>query len=228
MVYKYKREAIQNENALLQLVKAHGRTVCSGVASLTDSSGGSASTTALTATTVATANAADVSTSLAQKTASEAILVTVVNALRELYAKANEYATCLGLPTVTYSGGGAATDGTIAAISVGTTAAATGAQATNLNAILTILNTDFYIVGALVNKIANALGLTQLTLPTGQTYATTVAAIATDTGTAADPGVTKVAFDAVAVVLRNEVSTLATKLNTFNDGVGATALVVIG
>jgi hypothetical protein len=228
MVLKYKREAIDETAALYQLIRAHARNTQSAVASLTDSSGGAASTTTVVAASTSLANAANSGTNLAQKAASEAILVTVVDAMRELYVKANEYATNLGLPTVTYSGGGAATDGTIAAISVATTAAATGIQATETNAILTVLNTDFYILTALVNKIANAMGLSQLTNLTGQTYAATVASISTSAGTAADPGVTATAFNAEAVKLRNNVATLATKINTFNDGVGSTALVVIG
>lgn len=228
MVYKYKKEAINPTRALYHLIQAHARTVTSSVASLTDSSGGTPSTTTVVAASTSLAAAANSGTNLAQKAASEAILVTIVDALKELYTKANEYATALGLPTVTYSGGGASTDGTIAAVSVSTTAAATGLVAANVNAIFTVLNTDFYILAALVNKIANAQGVSTLTNLTNQTFASTVASISTDTGTAADPGVTKTAFDAETTKLRNNISTLATKINTFNDGVGATALVVIG
>lgn len=227
MAIKLKKTALDPEAILFELVKAHGRDVVSGVAAMTDSSGGTADTSTWAFSLAATnlANAANNSTNLAQKAASEAALGTVKDALAELYTKVNEYATKLGIDNVTYNGGGTAADGTIAAVTVAVTAAATGGQATNINTNLAAINTAFYVLAAKANEVARALGLTELALPTGYTIATTVASLATDVGTAADPGVTKAALDTELAKYRNAVATIAAKVNTFNDGLG-NALVV--
>jgi hypothetical protein len=212
------------EAVVQELVKAHARDVSAGITSLTDSSAGVAGT-ALTSLSTSLANVAASGTSLASKATTEAALVTVVDAVRELYVKANEYATKVGIDNVTYSGGGVATDGTIAAVTVSTTGATTGAQATNVNAIFTAYNQAFYILGAHVNKLRRSQGLSEITL-VSNTWAATVAAFATSAGTAADPGITKVAMDAELVKAANNIATLASYINGLNDGLG-NALVVI-
>jgi hypothetical protein len=213
------------ESVVLELVKAHGRSVVSTVASLTDSSGGTAGTLTLLSTSLA--NAANSGTNLAGEATSESALGTVKDALLELATKANEYATKLGITNLTYSGGGTAVDGTVAAVTVSVTAAATGIQATETNAIMTALNDAFYKVAVLTNKLARATGKTELALTTSQVASGSVAALSTDAGAAADPGITKAAFDAELVKARTNVATLAAKLNELNDGLGNAAVVAV-
>lgn len=222
MVYKVNAQsgnaqAKTTESIVLELVKYNARGITSSVAALTDSSGGTNAGVVVAAST-SLVNAANSGTNLAGKATSETALGTVVDALGELYAKANAYATILAIDTVTNSGGGTAPDGTVGAVTVAVTAAATGAQAVTTNATLDAINASFYKLGVLVNKIATAQGKAKLALPAGYTYSNTVALLSTDTGTAADPGITKVAFDAELVKLRANVATLATALNSFNDG----------
>ena len=215
------------ESVVGELVKAHARNVTSSVTSLTDSSGGTG-TDALLAVSTSLANAANNATNLAQKAATEAAVTTVKDALLELFTKANEYATKLGLDNVTYNGGGTAADGTVSAITVAVTAAATGVQATEMNAQFDDLNQRFYVLGVLTNKLLRAQGKSELDLSAvTDTYAATLAALTVSGGTAADPGVTKAAVDAELVKLRTNVATIATKLNTLNDGLGNALVVVV-
>lgn len=222
MVYKVNAQsgnaqAKTTESIILELVKYNARGITSGVSALTDSSGGT-NASAIVAASTSLVNAANSGTNLAGKATAETALGTVVDALGELYAKANAYATVLAIDTVTNSGGGTAPDGTVGAVTVAVTAAATGAQAVTTNATLDAINTSFYKLGVLVNKIAIAQGKAKLALPAGYVYTNAVAALSTDTGTAADPGITKVAFDAELVKLRANVASVAFILNSFNDG----------
>lgn len=211
------------ETVVIELAKAHARDVAATVTDVTDSSGGTDAAGVVVAASVAQVNVANSGTSLAQKAATETALGTVKDALVELFAKANAYATALGLATVTYSGGGTAADGTVAAMTVATTAATTGAQAVETNAQFALINNAFYNVASLTNKIAKATGFAPLTVYTD--VAQTVPAIAGTVGTAADPGVTKVAVDAALATFRANAATIATKLNAVNAG-NTVALVV--
>lgn len=222
MTLTIRHEALNPEAVLTALVKQNARAVVASVADLTDNSAGSAGD--VVALSVALTNAANAATNLAQKAATEAALTTVKDALAEIYAKANAYAVKLGLDQVTYNGGGAAADGTIAAVTVAVTAAATGVQAASMNANLAALNTAFYNASILVNKIAKATGYDGVDTFV-DSRETTIAALAVDGGTAADPGVTKAAVDAELVKAANNVATLAAKLNEVNAGLG-NALVV--
>lgn len=218
------------ETVVLELVKAHGRDCVAGITDLTDSSGGTADSSAWTllAASEALVNVADSSTSSAQKAATETAMGTVKNALLELFTKANEYATKLGIDNVTYSGGGTAADGTVSAVTVAVTAATTGVQATETNAFFSAVNLTTYKLAVLVNKLANALGVTPLVHTAIQdTFASTVALIAADGGTAADPAVSKAAVDAELVKVRTNVATIAAKLNALNAGLGNAAVVVV-
>lgn len=215
------------ESVVAELVKAHARDVCAGVTSLTDSSGGTG-TSALLAASTALVNAANSGTNLAGKTAAEAALTTVKDALLELATKANEYAVKVGRTGLTYNAGGTTADGTVGAVTVSITAAATGVQAVSVNANLTSINSIMYHVGTLVNKLLTAQGYSLVDLSAVRTtYSSTVAALTIDGGTAADPGVTKVALDAEMVKLRTNVATLATKLNSLNDGLGNALVVAV-
>jgi hypothetical protein len=219
---------VTTDAVLVALVKQASKVLASGVTALTDSSGGTASVSStLTALSVALTNAANSGTSLAQKAATETALGTVNDAIKELYTKANEYATKLGLDNITYSGGGSATDGTVAAVTVATTAATTGVQASNVNTIFGEYNVALYKLGVLVNRIATALGVAGVVNLSGYTYSDSVAAFTTSTGTSADPGVTQLAIDAQLVVARTNIATIATVLNTFNDGVTTANVVAV-
>lgn len=216
------------ETVVLELVKAHGRSVVASVTDLTDSSGGTADANGVLLGATTLTNAANVGTNLAQKVATETALGLVKDALAELFTKANEYATKLDIATVVYNGGGAATDGTIAALTVATTAAATGAQAATSNATIAEINRAVFSLSTLVNKLALATGVKKLdNSAIKTTFVSTVPAITGGVGTAADPGVTKVAFDAELVKIRTNVATIAAKLNALNAGVGNAAVVVV-
>ena len=218
------------ESVVAELVKAHGRDVVSTITDLTDSSGGTPDTSTYTLLAASTdlVNAANASTNLAQKASAETNLTLVKDALLELATKANEYSTKLGRTSLTYNGGGTAVDGTVAAIGVAVTAATTGAQATETNALLAVLNNAFYTVGVQVNKLCVSTGVAPLVLTALTTsFSSTVAAITVGTGTAADPGITKVALDAELVKLRTNVATIAAKLNALNAGIGNAAVVAV-
>lgn len=217
------------EKVVLELVKAHARNCVSGITDLTDSSGGTASGSGtLVALSTSLTNAANSGTNLAQKASTETALSAAKDALKELATKANEYATKLGLDNLTWNGGGTAADGTVGSIGVSVTAATTGAKATETNAILGAMNVATYKLGVLVNKLAVATGVGTLNLTALQTtFTSTVATLSTDTGTAADPGITKAAVDAELVKVRNNVATIAAKLNALNAGLGNAAVVAV-
>jgi len=185
-----------------------------GVTDLTDSSGGTASSTfALVAVPADLVNAPNAATNLASKATAEAQLNLVKDALLELATKANAVATATNVLGLTYNGGGTSADGTIAAIGT-TTAAATGAQAAATNTVITNLNNAMASVEGLIDRIAVATGKLKMTGAVVGTYSQTVAAITVDTGTAADPGVTKAALDAKLALYAANIATLAAKLNT--------------
>ena len=217
------------ETVVLELVKAHARSCVSGVTNLTDSSGGTASgTNTLVAASTSLTNTANSGTNLAQKASTETALSAAKDALLELATKANEYATKLGITGLTWNGGGTAADGTIGSIGVSVTAASTGAKATETNAIFGAINVATYKLGTLVNKLAIATGKTPLVLTALRTtFTSTVSTLSTDTGTAADPGLTKAAVDAELAKVRNNVATIAAKLNELNDGLGNAAVVAV-
>lgn len=180
-------------------------------AGLTDSSGGTAgsATSAVSATVV---NAANSGTNLAPKVGTEAALNLVKDAILELATKANEMAGVVGTRTITYNGGGTAADGTINAIGNSGTAASTGVQAASINATTAALDQALYNVIVVANQVAVAAGLTPISIFKGNLTAT-VGAITVAGGTAADPGVTKVAMDAVLTAYANKIAAVAAKLN---------------
>lgn len=214
-----------DEALISELVKAHARTVLSSVTDLTNNSGGTPAATLVAAST-SLVNAANSGTSLVSTATAASALGTVVDAIAELYTKANAYATKLGLANVVYSGGGAAADGTIGAITVSTTAATTGAQASNINTDLAAINTAIYNVAVLTNEIMHAVKGTELVVYQ-DTLLTTIPSIPVATGSAADPGVTKVAMDAELVKLANNVASIAATLNTANDALTATLVTAV-
>lgn len=215
--------ATSHSRVIADLALSIGKLKVEAITALTNSSGGNAALAGGVQGVAAFVNAANVSTSLAQKAATETALGKIKDAITELAAKANAMATVLSLPTITDNSGGASADGTISALDLSTTAATTGSQATETNAIRLVVNDAFYELAALVNKICVATDVDPLTITKTNfaqdsdglvTKNSTIAAISTSTGTAADPGITKAAMDAALVVWGANVAYIATKLNT--------------
>jgi len=208
-------------DALRAMAQFQARTALDSVTDLTNSIGGTPDSGFAVATVAADAtNVANAATNLAQKAATEAAMETVKDALLELYTKANAAATKVGLANITYSGGGTAADGTAAAVTVAVTAAATGVPATAFNTFIAAVNEATYNLAVLVNKVAVAADVAPLVLNYSGTPVTTVAAISTSTGTAADPGVTKAIADARLTSMRTNLTTVATRINALFAGPG--------
>lgn len=189
---------------------------------LTDSSTGAASGTNVVAAPSAAAVAtAATGSNLADKTTTEAAMVTVQNSLATLYAKANAAATALGLPTVTYNGGGTSGGNTVAAQTKSVTGAATGVPAAAYNAFVAGANAGYYNLAVLVNRLAVAAGATSLNVDAlkGAAVASTVAAIPVATGTAASPGVLKSVADADLNSYANNTATVAAAITAIVAGV---------
>lgn len=206
------------DNVLRSVLQFQGQQAAEATA-LTDSSTGTAGTLTNAATDVE--NEAASGSSLADKTTAEAALSDSADALATLFAKANTAATALGIATVTDNGGGSGGGDTLAAMATSVTGAATGVQATEWNAAVDAINNAYYVCGSLVNKLATATGTATMSLASigGNTYGATVAALSTDGGTAADPGVSKADADAALAIFANNAATIAATLNDVIDGV---------
>ncbi len=187
------------------------------VAALTDNSTGDDTPTADAVVAVggAFANVAASGSSLADKTTTEAALVKIKNAITELATKANTFATALSVTGLTDSSGGTTADGTIAACDQSVTGAATGVLAVNINADALLIDGAFAEITLVANRCAVAAGVAPLNITyTGfPTNDGTIAAVSTGGGTAASPGVTKVAMDAALVSWVNNVAYIAAKFN---------------
>lgn len=210
-------------DVLLSVLQYQARDAVAAT-SLTDNSGGTADAEFdLAKVALDAANAAASGLDLADKASTEGAFGTVKNALATLFAKANAAANTLGIDQVTYSGGGTNGGNTVAAVTVSVTGAATGAQATEYNTVVGDLNEAFYVLGGLVNKLCAAAGKDALDLAAlkGETWASSVAAIGTGTGTAADPGVKKAVADADLAVFANNVATVAARINAVVGGAGS-------
>jgi len=209
--------ADNHTKVLIELAKQGAKQKIEGVAALTDSSGGDATPTAdkvqIVADFVSTAASGS---SLAGKATTETALGKVKNGITELATTTNAVLALLGLTQLTDNSGGTSADGTIAAYDASVTGATTGAVVATTNAIVAVINDAFNEIALKVNIIALAVGVDPVTIDS--TFATkngTIAAISTDTGTAADPGVTKVAMDAALVKWQDNTAYLAAKLNEF-------------
>lgn len=205
-----------NQHLIVAIAQQHARQAASAVSALTDSSGGTASASRVVVDVLADlANVANSGGNLATATSALASLNLVKDALLELATKANAVADAVGFSAadkIVYNGGGTAVDGTIAAIAA-STAGATGAQATNLNASILALNEAMFSVSHLVNKLAIAQGKPQLVIQIDGEYDETVAAITLAAGSDASPGVTKVALDAKLTLYAANVATIAARIN---------------
>lgn len=201
-------------NQLLGVIAQQtARQVTTAENDLTDSSGGTASAKReIVAVPADLVNAANAGTNLASSATALAKLDLVKDALLEIATKANSLATKIGTAPLTYNGGGTAADGTIGAIGT-TTAAATGAKATETNASILVLNEAMFSVARFINRLCTATGVQRLDVKIVGEFDDPVLAITNAVGTAADPGVTKAALDAKLALYANNIATMAARLN---------------
>lgn len=198
---------------------------------LTDSSGGTASSAippALAALTIPSAYTT-AGTDCAPKAGFDTALGVIENNLAELTAKANDLIRYRGLTergiTLLTDSTGQTTNGTLESQSVNLTAV-TGTTAcvdfTTAAASLLAVKNNISTIAAKVNDISEFYGLIDLADSTGGTVSTsgTVANVAS-TGTGndgtADATMSDTDVDAVLVVIRNSLSTIAARLNALDD-----------
>lgn len=208
---------------MYDLVRTVSQLKASSITDLTDNTTGSAAT-AITKVDADLTNTADGGTTSAQEASAQAILGLVKDAFLELATQANTIATRIGYPTITYNGGGTAANGTIADITA-VTAATTGVQAAETNAIIDVLNNALFNIAVHVSNMCLATGVTAPTISYNDGVVGTVATIdVSDTGTAADPAVSKTDFDAKIAEFEVQIKYLAARLNAIT-GTEAAALV---
>lgn len=222
----HQRDGSADAGVIRSILQFQARQAVDGVADLTDNSGGSDGT--LAAGTVAT-NVAASGTDLAGKATTETALGTVADAVATLAAKYNAIATILGLTAIVDNSGGASGGDTLAAVTVSVTGAATGAQATEYNASVDAIEAAFHTLASHANMVAAATGGATDSVAglSGNTYSATIAAIPTDVGTAADPGVTKAVVDADLATFADNAATIAATLNAAVAGAGSPGAVAV-
>ena len=221
--------------ALAQYQARHALNAGTAITALTDSTGGTADAATagrrLFKPATAVGGAASGS-NLAGKASTETALGAAVDGVAEIAAKANAMAARLGLGALTYNGGGATPDDTLAAVSNAVTGATTGAVVADFNAVVAALADAQAAVAHQVSRIARACGVPATSLgtagwaPNFNLASGAVAALSTATGTAASPGVLKTEADAALGVLRNNLATMAAVLNACRVQ-GAPAVVAI-
>jgi hypothetical protein len=207
-------------DVLLAVLQYQGKTAAAATA-LTDSSTGAASASRLIAATAAAAvSTANSGTNLADKTTTEAAMVTVKGGLSTLVAKANTALTIFGYTNITDSSGGSSGGNTVAAMTKSVTAATTGVPAAAWNTFVAAVQLETYNTAILVNKLCAATGQAVLDLSAlkGTAVATTFPVVSTATGTATDPGTTKARVDADLTVFANNVATIAARINACISG----------
>lgn len=205
------------------------RQVLTAAAALADGSTGVANAGRTLVAPVAAVGGAASGSNLADKATTEAAAVTVVNALREVWAKANIQATALGLPVAAYAGGGAAADDIISPVTVSVTGAVTGVLVAPFNTFLATVAESMADLRAMTNGLLEAGGFAgaQMGGFAGAVTGNATVAINTNLGVAASPGVLKAEADAAFVVLANNVATLAVALNALRAGSGRPPVVAV-
>lgn len=208
-------EEINRTMAAVAMTLARFKLVNESASGLTDNSNGSAdSGRDVEGVLTAFANEAETSFDLADKTETEAAMTAIRNAATTIAAVQETIAGHLGIATLTDNSGGSDGSGTIAAIAGSVAGAQTGVQATEMNTFRLAVNEALYILAQDVNKVCRATGVDELDVNiTGETWEDTIGAIPVDGGTAADPGVSKAAVDSAISQWRNDVATIAARLN---------------
>jgi hypothetical protein len=214
-------------DVLLAVLQYQAKDAATATA-VTDSSTGAAdSGRALATVAAAASNTANSGTNLADKTTTEAAMGTVRNSIATLAAKLNTALTVVGITNLTDSTGGSSGGNTLAAMTKSVTAATTGVPASAWNAFVALVLADQYNIAILVNKLCAATGQALLNVDAlkGTAVSSTLAAISTATGTAADPGTTKARVDADLTVFANNAATIVARLNACISGANRPAAV---
>lgn len=191
---------------------------------LTDNSGGVAGS--FVSVTADLVNVAASGSNLASAATAASALGTVKDAISELVATAEEFADLLGIDYSEDFVTGT-NDGTIAAITVATTGAATGAQATETNASVLALNANMVGVAVLTNKVARAVGMAEIAFTAPMEYFSDIEDVTVAVGTAASPGVTKAALDAKLAAFAVNIATVAAKLNALRAVSGVPKVLIV-
>lgn len=223
----------QSEYAVhLALVRGLTKSMLSTVTILGDSSAGVAQALNALVMPAIAIGAAATGSNLADPTTTTAALVTVVNATSELFTKVLAASVKLGLPLITYSGGGT-TSGTIPAITKVVNGASAGVAVATYDALLLTLNTAHYTLATMIDRLAVAAGTPILTGVVGiratwsDTPATTIAAFNTTLGSGVSPGVLVTEAQADLTQIANNVATMAYVLNAAITGYTVVPVVVV-
>jgi hypothetical protein len=214
--------------------QAKASAVTVATTALTDNGGGAAANGTIEAIPLATGTplAGDTCPTKAEI---ETDFGQVKDALMEIAAQVVAVSAKVPAITPTNSIGGAAADGTIAAITVAITGATASRVAkAGFNTVASALRDTVAQLARQVNSLASATGYTLLIDSSGgnrKVTTNTVAAINTTTGTAAVDGTTSVVSaeaTATLTALRNAVKELSTKLNSITAAGTPVPTVVIG
>lgn len=217
-----KGETVENVIRNLSRTFAAQTLVAAAITPLTDNSagGGSAFTIPAKASAVA-ASGSNIATSASFNTA----IGTVKDAIATLYAKANAINAALGLPSVTYNGGGTSGGNTVAAVTKTTTGGTTGVQLAEYEAIRLATNGQLTRLKGIVDTLARALGVSKIPDIAGQTGA--AGAIGTTSGAAA-PGISKAKADSDLAAWANNIAVVAAKLNAILAVTNKPQVLVVG
>lgn len=207
--------------ALRELAIANAKRVLvtASVAALTDNGGGAAADGTVGAIPDIAAFT-EVGTASAQKAEFEASLASVKDGLTELAAKVVVLKAVIPATDLTQAIGGAAADGTIAAIDMSMTAVATSiASYTNTKDIVTNIRNYIHTLVIETNRLRVAVGLTPLVNNVGGSHISppVLGALAVSTGTAVDgtalSGISKVGADAFLAAVGAAIKELSTGIN---------------
>lgn len=212
-------------DAMMALAQQNAQVICGTDGDTTDNSTGTPGAVTLPSVFVDVANDGG---SLADKAETEAAMGKVKDAVAVLAEVGNALATKLGIMTLTdNTGGTVAASGTVAACDLTVAAAATGVQAIEMNIARSDINAALYSVANQARAIAAATGQSFPTLVGADdtSPATTLSAISTDGGTAADPGVSK---DAVDAALASWTTVIANVAAAYNGTAFTSAKVIAG
>lgn len=220
-------------DVLIALAGGIAKNSAASVADLTDNGGGAAADGTIAVIPLATGTPV-AGASCPTKAEIETDFGLVKDALTEVGAKILQVSAKVPAFTPTNSIGGAAADGTIAAI----TTAITGATAarvskTGFNAVVNRIRKAVAQLARDVNALATATGQTLLADNSGgvDTFNHTYAALDVSTGTAAVDGTTSVVSAEATATLTacaNAVKELSSKLNAITSDTPATPSVIVG
>lgn len=210
------------------------RQAAATITDLTDLSGGAAADGVVGDIPVPTAGFTEVGTASAPKAGFETALGTVKDAITELAAQLVTAKALIPVTDIANSVGGAAADGSIAAMTQTVTAVASAIAAfATGKVVLQNIKDYYYTLAVETNKLANACGVTPLTINiAGASFlGSGLAALSVDTGTsvagASASGISKVQADAFLAACADATKEIATKLNAITGGTASKAVAVV-